>query len=158
MDMDNKDDQALVEFIEAIGRNYEDLGVPFIGGCILGLLMVSTRPLSAAEIASVVQGNKRNLNSNLDLLDKVNLINVIPQNNGQSDCYNLNPDVLQHTLELRLGNLFDLRDLAEQTINGLSENHPAQKNLQGLVQWTESLQEMTNKMRAEGRSCFPKNI
>src|SRR5512141_522646 len=58
----------LHRFIQHMGGYFENSGVPPIGGRILGLLMVAHEPLSAEEIASVLNVSRASISTNFRVL------------------------------------------------------------------------------------------
>lgn len=56
-----------LEFAESVGLRFDALGLPRIGGRIFGLLVVSPRPLSLDEIASVLNISRASVSINTRL-------------------------------------------------------------------------------------------
>src|SRR5512135_255295 len=58
----------LHRFIQHMGGYFESSGVPPIGGRILGLLMIAHEPLSAEDIASVLNVSRASISTNFRVL------------------------------------------------------------------------------------------
>lgn len=63
----------LHRFVQHMGGYFENSGVPPIGGRILGLLMIVNEPLSAEEIASVLNVSRASLSTNFRVLSAAGL-------------------------------------------------------------------------------------
>jgi biotin operon repressor len=58
----------LHRFIQQMGGYFESSGVPPIGGRILGLLMIAHEPLSAEDIASILNVSRASISTNFQVL------------------------------------------------------------------------------------------
>ncbi len=63
----------LHRFIQHMGGYFESSGVPPIGGRILGLLMIVDEPLSAEDIASVLNVSRASVSTNFRVLSAAGL-------------------------------------------------------------------------------------
>ncbi len=64
----------LSQFIENMGLHYEDYGFARIAGRIIGLLLVSPRPISSEEMAEALQVSRSSISTNLRTLMLADLI------------------------------------------------------------------------------------
>jgi DNA-binding transcriptional regulator GbsR (MarR family) len=60
--------KAIDRFTEAMGRFYEESGVPRIGGRMLALLITAEQPLSAEQFAERLHVSRSSISANLKLL------------------------------------------------------------------------------------------
>ncbi len=58
----------LHRFIEGMGLYFENQGIPRIGGRMLGLLMIAHWPLSAEDLASILQISRGSVSTNIRIL------------------------------------------------------------------------------------------
>ncbi|RNB81286.1 transcriptional regulator [Brevibacillus fluminis] len=64
----------VLSFIEEIGLDYECLNLPRIAGRIMGLLLVTTDPLSSQQIASTLQISLGSVSTNINLLLQMGVV------------------------------------------------------------------------------------
>lgn len=142
----------LSQFIENMGLHYEDYGVPRIGGRILGLLLVTARPVSSEELSEALQVSRSSISTNLRTLLMNDLIEKVSLPGERVDYYVFSPEGWQHSLEMRLASVFDLRELAEQGLEGLEGDHPARERLEEMAEWVDELQKTIQKLTSEWQS------
>ncbi|MEN6482467.1 MAG: helix-turn-helix domain-containing protein [Anaerolineaceae bacterium] len=128
---------ALSQFIENMGLQYEEYGVPKIGGKILGLLLVAPRPVSSEEMAATLQVSRSSISSNLRTLTVTGLIEKVSLPGERVDFYNVAPEAWEKSLELCFGSLYDLRASAQESMDELSENHPGHQRLRSMIAWVD---------------------
>lgn len=160
MDVDDADNGAdspppirvtpeLSQFIENMGLHYEDYGVARIGGRILGLLLVAPRPVSSEEMAEALQVSRSSISTNLRTLQLSDLVEKVSLPGERVDYYIFSPDAWHKALEMRLASIFDLKELAEQGLNGLEEDHPARMRMKQMAAWVEMVEQAVQKLTEE---------
>ena len=82
-----EDKPELSQFIENMGLHYEAYGVPRIGGRLLGLLMISNRPLAAEEMAETLQVSRSSVSTNLRTLLMAELVEKVSLPGDRVDYY-----------------------------------------------------------------------
>lgn len=137
---------TLSQFIENMGLHYEDYGVPRIGGKILGLLMVSQRPVSSEEMSEVLQVSRSSISTNLRTLLMTGLADRVPLQGERSDYYVFSDEAWETALEMRLEGIQSLREMAEDGLQGMAENHPARRRLEEVLDWTELVEDAYEKL------------
>lgn len=90
---------AAEEFIEGMGRRFEEEGVPRIAGRMLGLMMVNEEPCSLDEMAEVLQVSKGSVSSNARLLEQWGVAERTTRPGDRRDYYQLAPDMHTRMLE-----------------------------------------------------------
>ena len=142
----------LSQFIENMGLHYEDYGVPRIGGRILGLLLVSPRPITSEEMAEALQVSRSSISTNLKTLLMSELVEKVSLPGERMDYYIFSPEGWQRALEMRLSSIFDLKELAAQGLDSLEENHPARSRLVQMDDWVDMVQKAIDRLTEEWQS------
>lgn len=130
------DTNTLSQFIENMGLHFEDYGVPRIGGKILGLCLVSSRPVTPEEMSEVLQVSRSSISTNLRTLLMVGLAERISLPGERSDFYVFSDEAWETTMEMKLEGIQSLREIAEDGLQGLEEDHPAHERLNEILDWT----------------------
>ena len=92
-------DQATRDFIESMGRQFEEDGVPRIAGRLFGLLMVQVEPCSLDDVADLLQVSKGSASSNARLLEQLGIAERVTRAGDRRDYYRISPDISERTLE-----------------------------------------------------------
>lgn len=137
---------TLSQFIENMGLHFEDYGIPRIGGRILGLLLVSSRPVSPEEMSEVLQVSRSSISTNLRTLLMAGLAERVSLPGERSDYYVFSDDAWESSLEMRLEGIQSLQEMAEEGLQGLEQDHPARKRLQEVLEWSELVQKSYEKL------------
>jgi DNA-binding transcriptional regulator GbsR (MarR family) len=131
------DSARLSQFIENMGLHFEDYGVPRIGGKILGLLLVSNRPVSPEEMSEVLQVSRSSISTNLRTLQIAGFAEKVSLPGERSDFYVFADDAWETSLEMRLEGIQSLREMAEEGLQGLGPDHPGRERLKEILEWTD---------------------
>lgn len=141
----------LARFVENMGLYFESYGIPRIGGRILGLLLVASRPMSAGSIASTLRVSRASVSTNFRLLlasgmaDKVTFV-------GERNTYYSFPETAwEKIMNAEIAGITAMRKLAEQGLNALTRQDPAFSRMRDVVDWAEFLAEMYRKGVEEWR-------
>lgn len=92
-------DQATLDFIESMGRQFEEDGAPRIAGRLFGLLMVQEEPSSLDDVADLLQVSKGSASSNARLLEQLGIAERVTRAGDRRDYYQISPDIGERTLE-----------------------------------------------------------
>ncbi len=146
------DHRSLSQFIENMGLHYQDYGIPRIGGRIVGLLLVTPRPVSSEELAETLQVSRSSVSTNLRTLLMADLVEKVSLPGDRLDYYTLANDPWQKTLEMRLETIFPLKEVAEEGLTGIDDGHPARQRLEEMIAWVNMVEGMTQRLRQEWQS------
>lgn len=94
-----------VEFIEGMGRRFEEEGVPRIAGRMFGLMMVNEEPCSLDEMAEVLQVSKGSVSSNARLLEQWGVAERTTRPGDRRDYYQLAADMPVRMLERQIAQM-----------------------------------------------------
>ena len=117
-------DQATTDFIESMGRQFEEDGVPRIAGRLFGLLMVQVEPCSLDEVAELLQVSKGSASSNARLLEQLGIAERVTRAGDRRDYYQISPDIGERTLERALqgiGSMVRRLRQGEESVSGGSQ-------------------------------------
>lgn len=95
-------DQATRDFIESMGRQFEEDGTPRIAGRLFGFLMLQEEPCSLDEVAEQLQVSKGSASSNARLLEQLGIAERVTRAGDRRDYYQISPDIGERTLERAL--------------------------------------------------------
>lgn len=98
-------DQATRDFIESMGRQFEEDGAPRIAGRLFGLLMVQEEPSSLDDVAEQLQVSKGSASSNARLLEQLGIAERVTRAGDRRDYYQISPDIGERTLDRALQGL-----------------------------------------------------
>jgi DNA-binding transcriptional regulator GbsR (MarR family) len=137
---------TLSQFIENMGLHFEDYGIPRIGGKILGLLMVSQRPVSSEEMSEVLQASRSSISTNLRTLLMTGLADRVSLFGERSDYYVFSDEAWETALEMRLEGIQSLREMAEEGLHGMAVEDPARQRLEEVLDWTNLVEDAYEKL------------
>jgi len=131
------DSAALSQFIENMGLYFEDYGVPRIGGRMLGLMLVSSRPVTPEEMSEVLQVSRSSVSTNLRTLLMTGLADRVSLPGERSDHYEFSDDAWEKSLDMRLEGILSLQEMAEEGLQGMEDDHPARKRMLEILAWSD---------------------
>ncbi|MBN1206549.1 MAG: MarR family transcriptional regulator [Myxococcaceae bacterium] len=91
------------QFIEAIGRHFEDEGIPRIGGRLLGLLILAEKPLSLGRIAELLKVSPASVSTNVRLFHTRRLIEEISYPGDRRHYYTFSDAAWEHQFQSAMG-------------------------------------------------------
>jgi DNA-binding transcriptional regulator GbsR (MarR family) len=147
-----EDSPAISQFIENMGLHYQEYDFPRIGGRILGLLLVTPRPISSEEMAEALQVSRSSVSTNLRTLLMTDMVEKVSLPGDRVDYYVLSDAPWQTALEMRLAAILDLKTIAEEALEDLSEKHPAQLRLKEMIDWVQMVEDLVQNLRQEWQS------
>jgi len=116
-------DQATRDFIESMGRQFEEDGAPRIAGRLFGLLMVQEQPCSLDDVAEQLQVSKGSASSNARLLEQLGIAERVTRAGDRRDYYQISPDIGERTLERAvqgLGRMLQRLRRGADAVDGMS--------------------------------------
>lgn len=93
------------DFIEKMGRYFEEEGVPRIAGRLFGLLMVSQTPCSLDDVSERLQVSKGSASTNARLLEQWGVAERVTEPGDRRDFYVLAPDMPVRMLERQVAQI-----------------------------------------------------
>jgi DNA-binding transcriptional regulator GbsR (MarR family) len=135
-----------------MGLHFEEYGVPRIGGRILGLLLASSRPASAEEIAEELETSRSSVSTNLRTLLMTRLADRVSLPGERSDYYIFSDEAWEAILEIRLDRIESLREMAEDGLHGMQGDHPARARLEEITAWTDMVAQAYERSIKEWQS------
>ncbi len=115
-------------FVEKVGRYFEQLGFPRMGGRIFGWLLISeSGQASMAELMEALQASKSSVSSMTRLLIQVDLIEAVSVFGDRRDYFRIRSDAWTNALKDRLKQAVDFRQLADEGLAVLADAAPEQQ-------------------------------
>jgi DNA-binding transcriptional regulator GbsR (MarR family) len=116
------------QFIEKVGLAFEQLTFPRMAGRVIGFLLISEQPtVSMMEVVEALQASKSSISSTARLLIQVGLIERVSQPGDRRDYYRIHPLAWVRSLQDRLTQAHDFRQLAEEGLNLLPAHGKARR-------------------------------
>lgn len=135
---DETSDQAcLSRFIERLGLYFEGFGLPRIAGRLLGLLILTDRPLSLDEIAALLHVSRASVSTNARLLVAARLVERVGLPGDRRDYYASGERGWDAVIETDLETARTLHALAAEALEPLAaDESPARTRLQATVEFS----------------------
>ncbi|MCB1156364.1 MAG: hypothetical protein H7A25_21275 [Leptospiraceae bacterium] len=127
----------LMQFIDKMGLFYESLAIPRIGGRIAGLMLVIDKPISASEIAAILQVSKSSVSSNIRMLLLSGVAEIVRLTGERKDYYIFSDDFLIKSLEVKMNNLHKLGEITEDGISILNQSRLSARKLEEMKEWIQ---------------------
>jgi DNA-binding transcriptional regulator GbsR (MarR family) len=147
-----EDSPVISQFIENMGLHYQHYGLSRISGRILGLLLITSHPISSEEMAESLQVSRSSVSTNLRTLLMTGLVEKVSLPGNRVDFFILTSDLWQKALEMRMAAILPLQSIAEQALTNLHEDHPARDRMEEMIKWVELVDDMTQRVRDEWQS------
>lgn len=117
-------DQATRDFIESMGRQFEEDGTPRIAGRLFGFLMLQDEPCSLDDVAEQLQVSKGSASSNARLLEQLGIAERVTRAGDRRDYYQISPDIGERTLERALHGLDRMLGRLRRGAEAVGERSP----------------------------------
>lgn len=138
MDDESRAEVSLSRFIERLGLYFEDFGLPRIGGRLLGLLLITDRPLSLEEVASALQISRGSVSTNARLVVAAGLVERVAFPGNRRDYYAFSERAWDAVIETDAKGVTTLHTLATDALEGLgASDTPARARLQATIEFLE---------------------
>lgn len=146
-------DQATRDFIESMGRQFEEDGAPRIAGRLFGLLMVQEEPCSLDDVAELLQVSKGSASSNARLLEQLGIAERVTRAGDRRDYYQISPDIGERTLERAvqgLGRMLQRLRGGCDTVGGLAPR--VRQRFEGAIAFHERAMQVVTDLLGQVRS------
>ncbi len=108
------------EFIERAGLYFAHYHLSRIGGRLLGLLLLTDRPLGIEEMATTLGVSRASVSTNIRVTADLDLTEQVGIPGDRRDYYRFSPEAWQRGLEVRIAGTLQLRRIAEQGLAALN--------------------------------------
>src|SRR5512134_910360 len=135
----------LTRFIENLAQYFESFGIPRIGGRILGLLLVSSEPLSAEDISTVLKVSRASVSTNIRFALQVGMAEKVSFPGDRITYYTFPETGLEKTLAVEIQAVGMMKRFVEQGLNALSPEDAARGRLEALADWADFLLQVWQK-------------
>ena len=116
------------QYVEKVGRYFEQLGFPRMGGRIFGWLLISESPQATmTELMEALQASKSSISSMTRLLIQVDLIEAVSVFGERRDYFRIRNDAWTNSLKDRLEQAIAFRQLADEGLALLADAAPQRK-------------------------------
>lgn len=131
-------DPGAARFVEGMGLYYERLGVPRIGGRILGLLMIAERPLTLDDMARALKVSRASISTNARMNVAVGMVEHVSLPGDRRDYYTFSPGAWTRRIETAVPLLEVMRRLAEQGLDAIDpENVTGRERLSTAIEFCD---------------------
>lgn len=139
------------QFVENLGIYYESYGIPRVGGRMFGLFLVTTQPLSAEQIATLLNSSLSSVSTNVRALVANGWVEKVTYPGERTMYFRFAPSAWENVMERRRQGLAPLKAMAEQAQAALPETDPASAQLAGMAEWAGILIAHYEQLIAEWR-------
>lgn len=130
------------QFVESMGRYFEQYGIARIGGRILGLLMIADRPLSLDEIATCLRVSRASVSTNIRLATASDLADLVTFPGDRRDYYVMIEDAWGHGLSAEMKAMPPLRRIAERALEAVgSADGVTREKLEEMIDFCDFVME-----------------
>lgn len=116
-------DQKQIDYLERVGKMWEEVGLTFIGGKILGYLLICGKPsVSFQELVDELGVSKASVSNNIKALTGIRFIKMTKPEGSRKSYYKPNNINMADLMQERTA-LFDLyADVMDEGLNQLSDH------------------------------------
>jgi len=126
-----------LKFIEKLGLYYENYGVPRIGGKILGLLLISDKPISAEQISLLLDVSRGSISTNIRLMVTMGFLEKVSISKDRADYYKISDTAWENVIKIRLEGFKNLKSIVEFGIENFTDDNNACKQLHEMLDWVD---------------------
>ncbi len=148
----------LTRFIESMGLYFESMGIPRIGGRILGLLMLAHEPLSAEDIARILKVSRGSISTNMRALISSGMVARKSTLQDRSTYFVFSEIALEQRLVTGIQSAVAFKNMAEQGLNYLPKNDTARERLERSIEWSDLLVDTFQRAITEWRGRYPNSM
>jgi DNA-binding transcriptional regulator GbsR (MarR family) len=158
-------DHGAHEFIEGMGVYFAQFDLPRIFGRLVGLLMVSERPLAHEEIARTLGVARGSVSTNMRLALALDLAERVAVRGDRRDFYRQTGDPWGRSLDAKVAATMPLQRMAERALQALPPDHlEARARMADLIDFCEFFEtereglvrRWKERLAARGRPADPK--
>jgi DNA-binding transcriptional regulator GbsR (MarR family) len=122
-------DTQRVDFIEAFGVLFEQVGVPRMAGRMLGYLLIAQQPLQTADsLADALQTSRGSVSTTTRLLIQFGLVERAALPGDRRDYFRVKPGAWAQLTHASFTRLTDMRQLAERGLSVMSTEQNADRS------------------------------
>jgi DNA-binding transcriptional regulator GbsR (MarR family) len=108
------------EFIEVMGRHFEEEGVPRIAGRLFGLLMLGEEPCSLEELADRLHVSRGSVSSNARLLEDWGVAVRVTRAGDRRDFFRIAPDMSSRLIQRQIERIRLFTDRVDRARGSMS--------------------------------------
>ena len=146
---------SLHRFIEGMGLYFESQGIPRIGGRMLGLLMIAHWPLSAEDLASILQISRGSVSTNLRLLLSSGLVEKALLPGLRTTHFMYSDAAMEQRIAAGVKSAEAFKRLLQQAAEAVPARDPARHHIDDSMAWSDILIEALNDATQRWRSRHP---
>ncbi len=102
------------EFIESIGGYFSQYGLPSIAGRLMGLMMVTDRPLSLDDMAGSLGVSRASVSTNIRMIKAIGFVEQVSIPNDRRDYYRVSSDPWGASLRANIVGMDAIADIARR--------------------------------------------
>ena len=129
----------MLKFIENIALYYENYGIPRIAGRMFGLLLVTATPMSAEQIAQLLEASLSSISTNVRALIANGWVEKVTFPRDRTTYYRFSPSAWENVMERRKQGIAPLKAMADQMKAALPTDDPARRQLDLMSEWADLL-------------------
>jgi DNA-binding transcriptional regulator GbsR (MarR family) len=146
-------EQATRDFIESMGRQFEEDGAPRIAGRLFGFLMLQEEPCSLDEVAEQLQVSKGSASSNARLLEQLGIAERVTRAGDRRDYYQISPDIGERTLERAVHGIERMLQRLRRGADSLGDRSPrVSDRFAGTIKFHERAMQVVTDLLGQVRS------
>jgi DNA-binding transcriptional regulator GbsR (MarR family) len=146
-------DQATRDFIESMGRQFEEDGAPRIAGRLFGFLMLQEEPCSLDDVAEQLQVSKGSASSNARLLEQLGIAERVTRAGDRRDYYQISPDIGERTLERAVQGIERMLGRLRRGADAIGERSPTvSARFDGTIRFHERAMQVVTDLLGQVRA------
>jgi len=125
-----------LQFIEEMGLYFEHYGIPRIGGRVLGLLMLTDRPLTLDAMAAALAVARSSISTNVRIGVNGGMVERVSFPGDRRDYYRLAVDTWDSATRAGIESLIQMRRVAERGLGAMeSDDEVARARLTDVIDY-----------------------
>ncbi len=126
------------EFIESIGGYFAQYGLPSIAGRLMGLMMVTDRPLSLDDLAGALGVSRASVSTNIRMIKAIGFAEQVSIPNDRRDYYRVSNDPWGASLRANIVGMDAIADIARRGLLVIREQDGlARERVEELLEFGE---------------------
>lgn len=125
------------QFIERVGLYFAQYHLSRIGGRLLGLLLLSERPLGLGEMADTLGVSRASVSTTIRTTADFGLTELVSLPGDRRDYYRVGPEAWTQGLEARIAGTRQLRRIAEQGLMATTPTGATTAHLRELLDFCD---------------------
>jgi len=145
----------LTHFIEGMGLYFESQGIPRIGGRMLGLLMIAHWPLSAEDMAAILQVSRGSISTNIRALLASGMVEKALLPRLRTTHFVYSDEAMQQRILAGIQAAEAFKRLLEQAAQAVPARDPARHHIDDSLAGSDVLIDSLNDASQRWRSRHP---